>query len=103
MLSDILNELDVALAKVDAAKQARDKTVEKKATAIARADRVLATATAAHRTELAQIEAASGVEITAAEAAYQQIAEHAQGLSDQATARMATIMPDSFRGRSRVS
>src|SRR3990167_160483 len=102
MLSDILNQFDKAMVAVEAAKAALDATTTAKATALEKAAGALAKAKALHEATVASVTAEFATKIETDQAAYQAVAEAAQPLSEQVPARMAAILPESFRGRVRV-
>ena len=102
MLSDTLNEFERALVAVETAKAALDATLAAKAAALQKAVDALTKARMLHDATAISVTAEFGTKIEADQAAYQKVSETAQALSEQVNARMAALLPDSFRGRVRV-
>lgn len=102
MLSDTLNEFEKAMVAVETAKAALDATMAAKAVALEQAASALAKAKSLHEATVASVTSEYATKIEADQAAYQAVAETAQKLSEQVNARMAALLPDSFRGRVRV-
>lgn len=102
MLSDTLNEFEKSMIAVETAKAALDATVTAKAAALEKAAGALAKAKALYDATVTSVTAEFATKIEADQAAYHAVADAAQKLSEQVNARMAALLPDSFRGRVRV-